>query len=675
MSELGLEKLTEKFDHALSQLEQARRFNKYRYQAATLEAAARLLPVEGGIEALYQRASRFDRAGLFADTPWDTPDTLLPGLVRSSLESEDRVTTTIELLSELRLLALACGLYSHTGVPGAQARHFLTQVLALNLDYLLGGPAEATRVRLGSSVSSVEAVLRFLLAGIGFGDTLSSLVTEIHRVLAQRPIQVDSIKSMITQIAVARAGGAGTDGRAGPEADLLVRALFGPTPGCADDPGLDVYQQRLQAMPDEDLQEEALQFAQHMRSIGLASDYHAQFLRWVMSEGHDGLLAEALGLSSTGLDVLRCYQQLVHRLVEVAIYPQTAQCVYSLAMMLESGVLYAPPIAPALWRQIDLSLSPHCEALMSCAFGDALPARVRLLAGALAILGQPLGIGQGNNPTCQSARAISLWAHNDPDYLLYLIQQAARFDEVVMHFEGEPLSSRGVAATDLQQLPLDTDPVSVLLVPHLDKIYHQMGGLCADRGDDPHRWVNPEFHGWWVGRAFNLAVELESGQLTEYRDFIARFYRSYHPYCNGNQPIIHPQPAGLAITDSNAAFVGWHAITLIRVGLDQEGVMRVYFFNPNNDSGQDWGNGVLVSTDGYGERHGESSLPFAELASRLYLFHCEDERPETGRPPEAAEVTKVEQMAIASWAASRVPPAGATDDEPVIGEPASRSGD
>lgn len=675
MSELGLEKLTEKFDHALSQLEQARRFNKYRYQAATLEAAARLLPVEGGIEALYQRASRFDRAGLFADTPWDTPDTLLPGLVRSSLESEDRVTTTIELLSELRLLALACGLYSHTGVPGAQARHFLTQVLALNLDYLLGGPAEATRVRLGSSVSSVEAVLRFLLAGIGFGDTLSSLVTEIHRVLAQRPIQVDSIKSMITQIAVARAGGAGTGGRAGPEADLLVRALFGPTPGCADDPGLDVYQQRLQAMPDEDLQEEALQFAQHMRSIGLASDYHAQFLRWVMSAGHDGLLAEALGLSSTGLDVLRCYQQLVHHLVEVAIYPQTAQCVYSLAMMLESGVLYAPPIAPALWRQIDLSLSPHCEALMSCAFGDALPARVRLLAGALAILGQPLGIGQGNNPTCQSARAISLWAHNDPDYLLYLIQQAARFDEVVMHFEGEPLSSRGVAATDLQQLPLDTDPVSVLLVPHLDKIYHQMGGLCADRGDDPHRWVNPEFHGWWVGRAFNLAVELESGQLTEYRDFIARFYRSYHPYCNGNQPIIHPQPAGLAITDSNAAFVGWHAITLIRVGLDQEGVMRVYFFNPNNDSGQDWGNGVLVSTDGYGERHGESSLPFAELASRLYLFHCEDERPETGRPPEAAEVTKVEQMAIASWAASRVPPAGATDDEPVIGEPASRSGD
>ncbi|WP_237066759.1 hypothetical protein [Microbulbifer guangxiensis] len=663
MSEWDLGKLAEKFEHVLSQLEQARRFNKQRYQAATLEAAARLLPLEGGVELLFEHAARYDRAGLFVDTAWDNPETLLPGLVRTSLESGDRVTVTIELLSELRLLALARGLHCHAGVPGEQARHFLTQVLALNLDYLLAGPAESSRVRLGNSAPAVDRVFRLLLAGIDFADILGSLVTEIQRMLAQRPIQVDSIKSMITQIAVARARGDDASESAGAEADLLVRALFGPSSSCADDPGLDVFEQRLAALEPDGLLAEARQFAEHMHGVGLVSDYHAQFLRWALASGREELLADALGLSSTGIDVLRCYQQLVHRLVGRAVHPQTAQCVYSLAMMLESGVLYAPPIAPALWRQIDLPLSPHCETLLTFAFGNAVPATDRLLAGALAILGQPLGIGQGNNPTCQSARAISMWAYNDPDYLLYLIQQAARFDEVVMHFEGTPISSAGVAATDLRQLPLDTDPVSVLLVPHLDKIYHHMGQLCADRGDDPHRWVNPEFHGWWVGRSFNLAVDLESGQLTAYRDFISRFYRSYHPYYNGNQPIIHPQPAGLAITDSNGAFVGWHAITLIRVALDQEGAMRVYFFNPNNDSGQNWGGGVQVSTDGHGERHGESSLPFAELVSRLYLFHAEAENSQAGSEPERGEVTEVMQMAVGSWASSRVQGVPAENEE------------
>lgn len=49
--------------------------------------------------------------------------------------------------------------------------------------------------------------------------------------------------------------------------------------------------------------------------------------------------------------------------------------------------------------------------------------------------------------------------------------------------------------------------------------------------------------------------------------------------------------------------------------------MRVYFYNPNNDSGQNWGDDVLVSTAGHGERFGEASLPFEQFLSRLYIFH------------------------------------------------------
>ncbi len=110
------------------------------------------------------------------------------------------------------------------------------------------------------------------------------------------------------------------------------------------------------------------------------------------------------------------------------------------------------------------------------------------------------------------------------------------------------------------------------------------------------------------------------------------------------------------MTDSSADFVGWHAISLMRVALDQNGVMRVYFYNPNNDSGQNWGNGVVVSTQGNGERYGEASLPFPQMVSRLYIFHDDGESYRPDAVLDAEEVTEVKAMAAASWAADRLPP-------------------
>ena len=179
--------------------------------------------------------------------------------------------------------------------------------------------------------------------------------------------------------------------------------------------------------------------------------------------------------------------------------------------------------------------------------------------------------------------------------LLQLVVRAARDDEVIMHFEGQSISSHESASGVAKELPMDLDPVSLILVPHLDRIYAEMGRRCIDREGDPHRWVNPEFHGWWCGRGFSINVDVATGKLINLDDFLRRFYASYHPYYNGNQPLIHPQPAGIAITDSAMRFIGWHAITILRVALDQENVMRVYFYNPNNDSGQHWGDDILCS--------------------------------------------------------------------------------
>jgi hypothetical protein len=648
--------LAERFDHALEDLANARTFTKRMHQPYVLDLAGRLLEQPGGLEALAARAPRFDAAGVFSGTDWDQPGALLPGLVGQTLAGGKRATVVLECLSQLRLLAVARGNARHAGVPPEQARHFLTQMLALNLSRIFGSADESDRERLGPLVDAVSRLFHHLLGEIGFGDILGTLIEEIWRILAQRPIQVGHVKAMIGQIAVTLASGNTDIGEARLGADRLVSALFGPTEACVDDPGIDAFVDRLVAMDAQSLQREAHGFARAMHDTGLVSDYHAVYLRWINAHGHSEFTGDALGLSTTGLDALRCFPALVQRIITDAVHPETAQAVFGLAMLLERGLLYQAPIAPGLWRQLNLQLSDHARGTLSGLFGTAHPPRVFLLAGVISLLGQPLGVGQGNNPTCQSARALSMWSLNDPDFLLHLIAQTARTDSITMHFEGQELVSAELPPGLASLQPLDTDPVSTLMVPHLDSIYVAMGELCEDRDEDPHRWINPEFHGWWVGREFAIAVDIHTGNLQEYERFVEMFHGYYHPYYNGLTPVIHPQPAGLAITDSTGTFVGWHAITILRVALDQEDVMRVYFYNPNNDSGQHWGDDVIVSTQGQGERHGEASLPFPQLASRLYIFHFDSTVSPTMDEVPGEEVEAVTAMARRTWAADRIPP-------------------
>lgn len=643
--------LVTRFDDALAQVGAASRLAKPRHVGKVLQLAGRLLCQPDGPDQLYRRATALERAGLFDGTDWAHPEILQADITVQTLRLGGADDIALESLSELRLLAVARGELSHPALSAEQAHHYLAQVLALNLDLLFETGGEAVRVRQGRMAAAVRGVLHTLVSHIGYDQIIDRLIEEIWRILAQRPVRVDHIKAMITQIAACLYNPAITVSNSR-GADRLVSALFGPTQASVEDPGLELYAERLATMDTQALQQEAGGFARAMHDTGLVSAYQPVFLRFALTQSSE-LVSAALGLSATGRDALLCYQELVYALIDAAVFPETAQAAYGLALMLERGVLFAPPVAPALWRQLGQTLSPSADAAIVQALGDALPAKVQLIAGVLTVLGLPLGVGQGNNPTCQSARAISMWAYNDPDYLLQMIVWATRDDDLVMHFEGQRLSSKELAPSWPAVAPQDVDAVSAVLVPHLDRIYHAMGALCADRDDDPHRWINPEFHGWWVGRGFRLAVDLATGKLHDYAAFVRHFYACYHPLHNGNQPLIYPQPAGLAVTDSAARFVGWHAITIQRLTLDQDEVMRVYFYNPNNDSGQDLGNGVKVSTEGRGERYGESSLPVAEFVSRLYIFHFDPlEHLDPARVPDD-DVAEVETLARGSWALER----------------------
>lgn len=655
LQDVTLQPILRSFDHMLSQLRSASSVGKATYQGRMLDTIIRLLKHPEGIAALEPRVPELEQAGIFDGTDWAAPSNLVPAMVGNTLKMAESRTVALECVSLLRFLASARDEEACTSLPTEHARHFLAQVLALNLDRILGAHHEAARINARELDGAVDSLFKHILASVGTEGILGQLVDEVWRILRQRPIQVDHVKTMVLQIALAMneegQSFRGSDTRLG--ADRLISALFAPTGLCREDPGLAVYRDRLAAADTGTLQAEATGMARAMHDTGLVSDYHAVFLRFVLSSGHSSLISDALGLSSTGLDSFRCYQALVQRLVHVTVRPGLAQAALGIALMLERGILYSPPIAPSLWRLLGSKLSRSCEADLIAAFGSDPTPNQRLVAGVMLLLGQPLGIGQGNNPTCQAARALSMWALNDPDYLLWLLAQVITNDRILMYFEGMPLDSAQLPAGLALQTPLDADPVSVLLVPHLDRIYAEMGRLVSRRGEDPHRWINPELHGWWVGREFHIAVDIATGKLHAYDQFIRDFHIAYHPLHNGNEPVIHPQPAGIAVTDSQGTFVGWHAISIIRVALDQSGIMRVYFFNPNNDSGQDWGHGTVVSTQGNGERFGEASLPFAHFTSRLYIFHNDGLQSASEAPVGEDQIEAIRKMALQSWASGR----------------------
>ncbi|SFT90569.1 hypothetical protein [Halomonas saccharevitans] len=617
-----------------------------------LEPARALMFDEAGMEALYARIPALEAAGFFRGSDWDYPQTLVPSLAVRTVRHGDPVAALVESLSQVRLLAVASGDFSHPSISAEHAHHFLAQVMAMNLDLVVSDLQESDRLRPDGLGIVVQNLYHFLLRHLGYENLLEHLVAEVWRVLAQRPVQVDGVKHMVTQIAACLHKPDAMMGDVGDDALRLINAVFSPTEGCREDPGFDLYAERLAAMDEASLLQEAIAFAQAMHGTGLVSPYMPGFIRFLRTRWN-ALIPTALGLSYTGADAFHCYPSLIHTLIDQALFAETSQAVYGLAMMLERGILYAPPVAPSLWRQVRLSLCDAAAEKIVSVFGSRRSPECFLLADVLNVLGHPLGVGQGNYPTCQSTRALSMWAYSAPADLLRILAWAARDDEIVMRFEGEPISSRELGAGLASEPPVDVDAVSLLTVPHLDRIYFEMGRRSAGRGEDPHKWVNAEFHGEQVGHGFCIAVDVFTGGLKDFEGFIRNFYATYHPYYNGDIPVINPQPAGIAVTDSATRFLGWHAITIQRLALDPGGIMRVYFFNPNNDSGQDWGQGIITSTQGNGELYGEASLPVDQFASRLYVFHYDPL--EKGDPEcvPAEEVQGAMRLAHASWASGR----------------------
>lgn len=646
----------DRFHEALESVARVTPMTRAGHLPRLFNATLRLLKLPGGAARIHEHAGRFDEAGVFEGSDWNHPEKLQPELSRGSLTgTADAVA--VESLSRLRMLAIAEGRYRHPDVSAAAARDFLQRSLVFSLDLLRADYSEAGRAIAGHR-QVVRHLLSFELERLGGASVIEALVAEAERVLEQRPIDVALPHQLLEHVERLIEDEDLPNSDSNSESLARGRALLAACRGPTELTRLAVADcvAGFEAMPNDERDQELATLGQSMNETGLVCPAHGAILALLAESGSDRHLSLAMGLDAVGRDSLDAFNALVRALIRGAVGPATAQCILGLSNLLDRGTLFFLPVPGALWRLTRLEPLPEVSAHLREQFAhhpQPPSGHSLLLAGVISVLGLPLGVSQGNNPTCQSARAISLWAQVDPGFLLELVMWAARDDEIDLHFEGDLIRSSELTEGLIEDFHTDLDAVSVLLVPHLDKIYWEMGRRTIGRGEDGHRWINPEFHGWWVNRGFANTIDYATGAVVDFAGFIRQFHAAYHPDYNEGAELIYPQPAGIVATDSFGVYVGLHAIAIQRVALDPAGHMRVYFYNPNHEGRQDWGQGIVTSTSGHDEIPGESSLPFEQFCARLYVFHYnERELGDLLAVPDAA-VEAIARLVRSSWAAGK----------------------
>ncbi len=599
-------------------------FKENRQNPVVLEellSDAAVLIDQNKLEDLYQLAAEYDQAGIFEGGPWENPRKLQGPLVGGSFKVEGNYSI-LEVLSELRVLAIAKGDYQHSNLTADEARTFLNKIMALNLDMIFPPETEEARINQTQEQKRGIFLFQYLAEQLSLGALSSTLVNEIDRLTAQRPIMVKRIKEMIG-FAENLLTSDDLDPQGRENIQLYLDSVSAPTELSKAYPDFAQFRNEFNALSDMEKELEAEKFADVMRDTGLVSPVHANLVRFLAEEDASHLLVLSLGLTEKGEANLNEHFTLVKELILLAIYPATSQSLYGLARMLERGVLSSPPVIPGLERIIEIDMLPEVEKdLMDSRNNpdDLTPIGI-LLSGILSVLGQPLGIGQGMNPTCQSARGISLWSQHDPGFLLELVARACRDGEVDISFEGAEINSSLIAGGLAPDLHKELDAVSLILVPHLDRVYDEMMKRSTFRGEDGHKFVNPEFYGQWIMKEFSSVINPVTGGVSDYENFARLFYATHHPEFNEGHQLIYPNPVGIFVTTANADLLGLHAISIQRIAQDESGNVRVYFYNPNNDSGQDWGQGIKSTVRNNGEEEGEASLPFDQFLSRVYAYH------------------------------------------------------
>ena len=177
------------------------------------------------MQAVRRQAHRFDSAGVFHTGPWEHPERLLPGLVAGGLRAEGQYPS-VEILSELRVLAIAAGESEHPLFSKEEALSFLQTVMGLNLDLLYGNETEESRLR-PKVYAQAGRLLVMIEKEISAEGLLEQVLDDIDARVAQRPIDVSLTLKMIEQATNIPAG---SDTKLVARLDRYLKATGAPTP-------------------------------------------------------------------------------------------------------------------------------------------------------------------------------------------------------------------------------------------------------------------------------------------------------------------------------------------------------------------------------------------------------------------------------------------------------------
>jgi hypothetical protein len=604
-----------------------------------------------GLKHLYNRSLDIEAARFFESTAWSDPEKLTPSLVKGTLMA-GHPGSGYEILSDLRMLAYAKkGVNDGKKISSKDAEAYLEEVLVNNLEFAFQELTEETRLAMSpQEVKKVYNLFSLLLAESDISGIKDKLADEIQLICEQRPVVTRKVREIIHLVSHKM------DLDPVEESDqrllFYVNAVNSPTSLCNHYPDPEEYALEVKKLNDKKLKEEVACLADAMRRTGLATPFLALVLLQLVADKRS-LVPVALRLNKRGEAEFSRHQDLVISLIEEVVSIDSFQCIYGLARVLEKSLLSRHAVKASINNLRMISINPQVEKrILKCQTKPrkSVTAKQYLLAATLRVLGQPLGVGQGNNSTCQSARGISMWSQHSPAKLVNMIITVAAQNNLILRFENADLESVKLTKGLVDKLDYNLDAVSAVLVPHLDKIYNEMMRRASGRGEDPHKWVNPALYGHWIQIGFASAYSYFTNSIQDFKGFVRLFYAAFHPEYNGGREIVYPNPLGIFVTSGSGAMIGFHAVSLLHVAKDPYGEMRAYFLNPNNEGRQNWGQGIKPSVYGHGEKHGESSLPFYQFAARTYAFHFNSlETKDHIDSVPAEEVEKVERLARESW--------------------------
>lgn len=607
---------------------------------------------EEGMEYLYQKSLELEKAGLFQGTAWDSPERQVPSLVKGTLLS-GHPNSSFEVMSELRLLAYANGRGEKGSLSPEEAKAFLEEVVVQNLEFAYDELTEESRAQLTQQErKKIVSHFRFLMEHAQLEGIKDKLADEMQMVVSQRPVVTQTVRNLIQTVYHKFK----LDEQDATDRRLLhfVNALYKPAPLVDQHPKYEEYKTQLMGLTTEQVQEEATSIGRYLHKTGLTNAYLAILLRHCVAH-EPTLVPLVLKLNGKGSSEYERHQDFVKTLVQDNFSQYNYRGIYGLKRMLERNLFSRRAVRAGLTNLKLINLHTEVEKrILKSVFEPSgeVSARQYLMGSLISILGQPLGVGQGNNATCQSARGISMWAQHSPAKLINLITTVATANNLIMRFENDDLESVKLGKGLVDKLDHKLDAVSVILVPHLDKIYNEMMRRASGRGEDPHKWANPALYGHWIQPDFASAYSYLTNSIQDFDAFVRLFYASFHPKYNGGREMVYPNPVGIFITTARGDMLGFHAVSLLRIA-EHAGEMRAYFLNPNNEGRQDWGQNIKPTVDGNGERHGESSLPLYQFMARLYAFHFNrlDAQSHLQEVP-ATEIKEVRSLAENSWGQS-----------------------